>query len=454
MSDIFEKTQGLGNKKRDRVCRVTYTLNNTQPVTCTIIGDQPLFYMDIEEDLSGAEMMFDAADISVLDHEIETLRKEIETFDRLSEEFLQPASQRLDDFRADKEFVTGQKEDEEEEYASKADLIELVSSSRLAQAYLDFMKQYGVEITLSHQVEDACYDRRAGLIYINPRLDMADQALLLARELRRHWQHRQGVLIHPMMFQPDNAVLVNRLLNADLAVSMVRAAWELQLSGFKKAWERIENSSLADLGRALAREAFLDFRTLNNGQASAAVFESWFLSERCRYEDKKLIKQMLADYQGYVFNTEIERQAITPALISALGNMPYGKNYLAAHAATILSDPIFIDVRDRSNANFLWFIKFERSFRETEQELQPGLDHAAGGVRLTALHEKDRVENNESAKAADIITLFPDQGKDEETGDKKGKRGKILPPKSTSKRKKKGQEDASNIVYLRQWSGE
>jgi hypothetical protein len=79
---------------------------------------------------------------------------------------------------------------------------------------------------------------------------------------------------------------------------------------------------------------------------------------------------MLADYRGLVFDTVQIAQSVTVDLISALGSVPFGKNYLSRYAQMIMSDPIFTDVRDRSNANFLWFIKFEKSFRETEHELQ------------------------------------------------------------------------------------
>ena len=151
---------------------------------------------------------------------------------------------------------------------------------------------------------------------------------------------------------------------------MVRVAWELQLSGIKDAWERVENSSLSDLGRTFAREAYVDFRTLNNGDAASAVFETWFLSDRCRAADKEIIQKMLADYQGLVFEADQIGKSVGMDLISALGSVPFGKNYLAPYAQMIMNDPIFTDVRDRSNANFLWFIKFEKSFRESEQELQ------------------------------------------------------------------------------------
>jgi len=100
------------------------------------------------------------------------------------------------------------------------------------------------------------------------------------------------------------------------------------------------------------------------------MLEAWFLSERCRQQDKKIIQAMLADYNGYVFESNSSSQNVTVELISSLGEMPFGKNYLSAHAATIMEDPVFAEVRDRSNANFLWFIKFERTFKETEQYLQ------------------------------------------------------------------------------------
>jgi hypothetical protein len=168
---------------------------------------------------------------------------------------------------------------------------------------------------------------------------------------------------------------------------MVRIAWELQLAGEKEPWERIENSSMGDLARAFARESYLDFRTLNNGAASAAVFETWFLSDRCRGEDRKLIQQMLSDYRGYVFDGAQPSQTVTAELIGALGSMPFGKNYLAPYVQTIIGDAVFTEVRDRANANFLWFIKFERSFRETEQELQtdaPAKDAKRKGHKKSA----------------------------------------------------------------------
>ena len=451
MSDIFENIEAGKKQLPRQACRVAYTINNAQPVACTIIGDQPLFYMDYEGDYIEEEAgLFDDADFAILENELRELKREMDSFDKFSQGFADehdPVIKFLDD----KDIMFGTTVSKSENIQ---DLIEILEESRLAAAYLATAEEYGVKLSYNTQIENAVYDRKNKAIMINPILNQADQILLATRELRRHYQHRQGALIHPLMFHPDNAILVNRAQICDLVVSMIRVAWELQLSGSKEAWQQIENSSMADLGRAFAREAYLDFRTINNGEAAAAVFEAWFLSERCRSQDKLLIQQMLSDYQGYVFDLEEATQNITPTLIAALGEMPFGKNYLAEHALTIINDPIFTDVRDRSNANFLWFIKFERSFRETEHELQND-SHLGSGTRPDQQTTKTQDGNYGFATqedfavqnaSADIIQLFSS----DETGDNTTENAKRLSKKSSSKPNKKGSAD---IIYLR-WSGE
>jgi len=168
---------------------------------------------------------------------------------------------------------------------------------------------------------------------------------------------------------------------------------------------------MADLTRAFAREAYMDFRSVNGGEASAAVFEAWFMSERCRQEDRRLIQQMLADYQGYVFENINPSTTVTAELILALGSQPQGKsagkNYLSQYVTAIMGDALFTEIRDRSNANFLWFIKFERSFRETEQELQTSETDPVSGA-----HQKSQPDaksnkrfGDQNEQKADIVSL-------------------------------------------------
>lgn len=362
--------------KKPKAFRMAYSLNNYQPVACTMISDQPFFYMDeevlMDEDALLAEegsSEFTDQGFDLLESEVAKLKTKMDAYDRVSAEFVQPDNQRLEMFIEDS-MVLGARLKTPNEHNSIEKLKEAINESRMATSLLDFAEKHDVSLSYSDQIDTVSYDKKSGEILIRNDIDFADQVLLTVQELRRHWQHRQGALVHPLTFHPDQAILINRAQLADLSVAVVRAAWEMKLQNKTEFWARIENSSMADLGRALAREALSDFRTLNNGKASAAAFETWFLSERCRHQDKKLIQSMLADYRGYVFDSSEASKMVSIDLVCALGEQTFGKNYLAPYAQMILNDPIFTDVRDRSNANFLWFIKFERSFIETEQELQ------------------------------------------------------------------------------------
>ena len=296
------------------------------------------------------------------------LKIKMDAYDRVSAEFKHDEEQGLEQFIIDADNF-GTIQSDKSSLTIKA-LLDRIAQSRMASELISCAQKHDVEFMYSTEIETVSYDKKAGKILIRPDINVEDQILLTVQELRRHWQHRQGALVHPLTFHPDQAVLINRAQLADLSAAVIRCAWELKLQGESDIWARIENSSFSDLGRALAREALSDFRTLNNGQASAVVFETWFLSERCRVQDKKLIQAMLADYRGYVFDSSEASKMVSIDLICALGEQPFGKNYLAPYAQMIMNDPVFTDIRDRSNANFLWFIKFERSFNETEQELQ------------------------------------------------------------------------------------
>jgi hypothetical protein len=56
-------------------------------------------------------------------------------------------------------------------------------------------------------------------------------------------------------------------------------------------------------------------------------------------------------------------------LFKRLGELPQGRNYLSMKANRTPLDSCYATVEDRSNANFLWFIKFERSFQEKEKQM-------------------------------------------------------------------------------------
>ena len=425
MTDIID--QNIAAIAPNMPCRVAYTINNAQPVRSTIIGDQPFFYMDAEIDDEEFDDLSEA-DLAMLQGELETLKREIEVFDRMSDMNEEGAACLYQELGANIADVTKPHIQTER---SVQDIIDIVSQSRLGKAYIERAQKDGVDIAYHASCETAHYDQMGFSIRLNAGLEKDEQVLLLIRELRRHWQAAEGASLHPLGFHPDQAILMNRLQMADLSVSMVRGAWELQLGGYKDAWNRIERSSLGDLGRALAREAFIDFRTLNNGLASQAVFEAWFLSERCKHADRELIQMMLSDHDSMVHNLENAQHQMTPAIIAAIGTLPYGKNYLSVHAPVIMDDAIFNEVRDRSNANFLWFVKFERSFRETEQHLQTSSDHT-----IERPFDEFSENTQDDSYASDIVKLFPQTTRSYDAGDNSGARGNLLA--STSESSSKG----------------
>lgn len=345
-------------------CRFAYTIGTAQPVRCSWISDQPLFYADYQDVADDEEYLLDDPVMEALERDIADLRDKTNAYDVVSREFAEPENHIQSLFSQDAGFISTIYKSSESNLQASLDLLH---QSRLASQFISFAQLHGIAIRETSQIVDAAYDKTSNAVLVRADLDMPTKVLLMVRELRRMWQHRNGAGLHPLSVHPDYAVLMNRAQQADLVVSMVRVAWELQLAGYKDAWVRVENSTLSDLGRAFAREAIADFRSINNGMAARATFESWFLSERCRKADRSLIQQMLADYQGYVFSDQVETsRLITLDVTKALGKMPFGTNYLEAVSTQIINDPVFTEVRDRSNANFLWFIKFERSFTEVE----------------------------------------------------------------------------------------
>lgn len=424
---------------QNRVCSVAYTLNDYQPVISTHIGDQPFFYMD-EEDIIDEDDGYSIEELEILAQEIKALQGEVAALENTPEFMPEDTMKLYSHFTENAVSITNEEKfilSAKEQEARIEDIQKILGESRLAAAYLTCAKKHDVTIKLCDQVADAVYDRRSGTILLYPHMDMSEQILLTVRELRRHWQHRSGALINPLTFQPENAILINRTLEADLVVSVIRVAWELQLAGLKDVWERVEASSLSDLSRSFAREAFMDFRTINNGAAAAAVFEAWFLSERCRQQDKKIIQSMLADYNGYVFSNDEASKQVSLELIAALGEMPFGKNYLSAYASTIMDDPIFAEVRDRSAANFLWFIKFERAFKETEQELQSESDLSTRDIRHDLLNNKSQGLIDDNKQSADVIQLFEFQDKQSA---------------KSSKSAGANQSKSADVIHLAGWS--
>ncbi|MFH1158069.1 MAG: DUF6782 family putative metallopeptidase [Pseudomonadota bacterium] len=253
---------------------------------------------------------------------------------------------------------------------SLEELKEVILKSRTGEALLQGESARGLEICYDPQTPQSQFYPRGekSVIALNPHHPKGDLLNMLTRELRRAWQHRQGALVNPMNFEPDGAVLVNRAQQADVLMVSVKVAWELKLVGESEAWNFMTGSPMADVTRVFEVHARKDFRSLNNGEAARAAYDKFFEDSRTKMHDKRIIHQMLLDDQGYMKALGKQPKA-GMALFKKLGELPFGRNYLALCGKRLPTDMCYSTIEDRSNANFLWFIKFERSFQEKELEL-------------------------------------------------------------------------------------
>lgn len=349
---------------------------SARTVLCNILGDQPLFYVDYidseEVDFLDPLALFDT-DMNGLPPEIRGMQERMMRLEKAARH-VDEASRRakipteLDFFRAC--YNAAHIDSDQQALLHKDGVEALIEQSRFLTLMWQDCKLQGAKLRLSDQVEYVTYDREARSLLINPYQNQVQLALTLPRALRQAWMHIQGALIHPLHFSPEEAVLLHRIQTADGVCAGIRAAWELHLGGRKEAWDRLITGSAYDVAVGFARESVADFRALQSGDATRIAFERWFFSGRCKETDRKLIQHMLADQHGLVFEQQAMSRIVTADVIARTGDMPGGKNYLSDLIETIMTDPLFSEVRDRSNANFLWFIKFERSFRQSEQNLQ------------------------------------------------------------------------------------
>ena len=363
--------------KHNKKIRMAYSLDDKQPVLCTLVSDQPFFYIDeagvtdddffLSDDLMFDETLLEESLIEnghdpALVDELIAMKNKIDTYNDVTAHAGLNQTDAIADFEMDAQNIC-----DAPQMTDLNDALELLLHSRYIGAFIDEATSQGVTIQTNEFIHNVQYDATAKAIFVTPHLCLEDTALLLARALRSFWQDTQIAMINPLAFDPDQAVLVNRAQKADLDGAMIRTAWELRLVHQHALWNRLEKSSYQDLARAYAREALSDFRTINNGRASAVLFESWFLSPRCHSADRNLINMMLSDYKDYIASDDQESKLTGFDMLCRIGEQPIGKNYLSGYANMIANDGLFTEVRERSNANFLWFIKFERNFEMAEE---------------------------------------------------------------------------------------
>jgi hypothetical protein len=336
-----------------------------QRAICNMIGDQPLFYIEdsAEEDFSLEELLMvdglSARDEKMLDE----MRAKMKAYDKsaqlLSEMKITELDEHFNAFLNDTVAKT-----------TLEDVLSFANQSGTFKSYYDFVIKAGITLSLDNTIETSFYDTKLKTILINPNMDVQNATISTLKAMRLVWLQKQGALINPLAFQPEQAILINRMIAADNEIISIAMMWDMKLAGFEDMWNHAMAGSNYDLCSAYAMEAMTDFRAIKSGLALRATFEKWFISGRCKSEDRKIIQTMMGKHTDIQINHEDTSRTVALDVISAMGRRPHGDNYLSSIAVQIMNDGLFNDVRDRSNANFLWFITFERRMSEMEQELQ------------------------------------------------------------------------------------
>lgn len=285
-----------------------------------------------------------------------------------------PASSPVDDWHENAAFVCLDDLESVKEHDAQRiyDLLEVARQSRTCVSMIDDPSLAGLSVKFDRQTPHSalCIGADGKItILLNPDRSPAETILMFFRELRRSWQLTHELLQNPLKYEPEDAVLLNRVQQADLVTLMVRMAWELNLAGCTNAWDSLSSSNLYVIAHAFAHQARNDFRSLNNGSACRAAYDAWFESDLAKGHDRRVIHEMLLDEKGYVFGEGREERILRSAFLVGFGAMPLGGNYFMVEGARRPDDPDYAVVEDRSNANFLWFVKFERSFLDKEREL-------------------------------------------------------------------------------------
>lgn len=328
-----------------------------QRAICNAIGDQPLFYMDeCDED----DFMLDI----LSDGMMETMQSKLHHYDKAIES-LSTFKMTTTESCFETSFMNPKTEQ-----ISIHDILEFGFQSGIFRDYHDYLVPNGLIFNLSDKVETAVFNNDDNCINVNPHLGVFKASVSLLRAMRTAWHATKGILINPLVFQPEEAVTMNRLFAADLDAIETGYMWDLKLAGCSEEWGMAMSGPDYDLLTAYAIEAMADFRSIKNGMAARAAFEKWFISDRCKNFDRRIIQTMLGHHATFEIENQATSRHLAHDIICKLGDQPQGKNYLSSIIPNLMSDSLYTDVRDRSNANFLWFVSFERRMAEMEQELQ------------------------------------------------------------------------------------
>lgn len=319
--------------------RFAYTYKDTHPIWCSLIGDMPLFYR------SSPSSEWDEGEYETDDDEKDPVLLQLERDIADLRAKSSRAKERLPE-RVHSWDLVKQNSFDGSVLWQPQDLLDLLGSVGIGRQLIRDIDQVITGPAITAEFID-------GTLIVNNHRDLYQVAFATIRALR-------VTRNKPSNHQIDHAIFYYRLIEADSLCWMFRWAWEKLLTGNTYPME-MYRAAYPDLALAGTREAMDDFRSLRDGRCSKEVAEVWFLNEYCRAIDTRTIQRVLADYSKASFDEEL---TISGAL--AITELKGEVNYLSKTIRLMMVDPTFTEVRRRQDANFVWFLKFEKSFAKDE----------------------------------------------------------------------------------------
>src|SRR5688572_9299059 len=96
-SDNNNAFAGMGRRPS---CFMAYTLNNSQPVVCTIVADQPYFYMN-EESYDFDDSILEDEEFASIEHDLTQLRIKMDAYERMAQSFQKEPRRHIEEFQAE-----------------------------------------------------------------------------------------------------------------------------------------------------------------------------------------------------------------------------------------------------------------------------------------------------------------------------------------------------------------
>lgn len=178
-----------------------------------------------------------------------------------------------------------------------------------------------------------------------------------SRAIRDIWHENQNYNFMDE-YQPEVAMLLERVRYADTDSVAIMIAYELRNAGYKELWRHVLGTEDADMAQVLLNVSDMYPTSLYNGMALAHIFRQWYADpSRINAVDHLFLETMDDVLQDKEFIMG-SKEAL-PEIIEAMSQIGREAQYLKGVAETVLRDPYFCKLEDPINTAHLFQITYD-----------------------------------------------------------------------------------------------